>query len=96
MDSVAPILKSLGTFKITYYWQGEDEYGAMTSTGVIAQEGLTVAVDPEVIPYGTELIIDGHTYIAQDCGGAVKGNIIDIYVNEPHMEMYYTEVYVKE
>lgn len=51
----------------------------ITATGTKATEGRTIAVDPKVIPYGTEVIIDGHTYIAEDCGGAVKGNAIDIY-----------------
>lgn len=68
----------------------------MTSTGVIAEEGRTIAVDPTVIPYGTEVMIDGHVYIAEDCGGAVKGNVIDIFVNEPRMERHYKEVFVKE
>ena len=54
-------------------------YGAHTSTGVLACEGRTVAVDPKVIPYGTEIEIDGNIYIAEDCGGSVKGNKIDIY-----------------
>ena len=87
---------SLGYFKITYYWVGEDEWGPMTSTGVIAQEGRTIAVDPTVIPYGTIVLIDGIEYIAEDCGGAVKGNVIDIYVNQPRNEMYYTEIYILE
>ena len=39
-------------------------------------EGQTIAVDPRVIPYGTKVIIGG-----QDCGGAIQGNHIDIYVN---------------
>ena len=82
--------------KITYYWLGEDEFGSMTSTGVTASEGRTIAVDPELIPYGSEVMIDGHTYIAEDCGSAVKGKVIDIYVEKPHMDMYYTDVYVKE
>ena len=86
---------SLGQFKITFYWPGEDEYGSMTSTGVTAKEGRTVAVDPTVIPYGTEIKIDGHIYVAEDCGSAVKGKIIDIFVEEPKQEMYYTEVYVR-
>lgn len=51
----------------------------ITATGTKATEGRTIAVDPRVIPYGTEVIIDGHTYIAEDCGGAVKGKAIDIY-----------------
>lgn len=86
---------SLGIFKITYYWEGEDEWGAMTATGVIAQEGRTIAVDPSIIPYGSEIMINGHIYIAEDCGGAVNGNVIDIFVNEPRQEMYYGEIYIQ-
>ena len=68
----------------------------MTSTGVIAKEGRTIAVDPTIIPYGTRVVIDNHEYIAEDCGSAVKGKVIDIYVEEPLEEMYYTEVFIKE
>lgn len=86
----------LGEFKITYYWPGEDSYGSATSTGVTAQEGRTVAVDPNIIPYGSEIMIDGHIYIAEDTGSALKGNrTIDIFVNSPKEEMYYTSVYIR-
>ena len=54
-------------------------YGRNTATGAIATEGVTVAVDPNIFPYGTEITIDGNTYIAQDCGGGVNGNHIDIF-----------------
>ena len=37
-------------------------------------------MDPSVIPYGTEVMIEGHTYVAEDCGGAVNGNHLDIVV----------------
>lgn len=40
---------------------------------------MTIATDPDVIPLGTEVEIDGHIYIAQDVGGAVSGNRIDLY-----------------
>lgn len=53
----------------------------ITSTGAKATAGRTIAVDPSIIPYGTEVIINGHTYVAEDCGGAVKGNDIDIFFN---------------
>lgn len=51
----------------------------ITASGTKAKQGRTVAVDPRYIPYGTKIIIDGQTYIAEDCGCAVKGDKIDIY-----------------
>lgn len=53
----------------------------ITATGTKATAGRTIAVDPSVIPYGTKVKINGNTYIAEDCGGAVKGNGIDIFFN---------------
>lgn len=50
-----------------------------TATGVKATQGVTIATDPDVIPMGTEVEIDGHIYIAQDVGGAISGNRIDLY-----------------
>lgn len=53
----------------------------MTSTGTVATASRTIAVDPRVIPYGSKVKIDGKEYIAEDCGGAIKGNRIDIFVD---------------
>ncbi len=55
----------------------------ITSTGKVPQVGRTIAVDPKVIPYGTRVYIPalGQTYIAEDCGGAIKGNKIDIFMS---------------
>lgn len=93
-------LTSLGVFKITYYCpcsSCSDGYGSMTSTGVIAQPNHTIAVDPSVIPYGTRVAIDGTVYVAEDCGGGVNGNHIDIYVthhsNIPVQGVFYKEVF---
>lgn len=43
-------------------------------------EGYSIAVDPTVIPYDSVVrSTDGTEYRADDCGGAIKGNHIDIY-----------------
>ncbi|SCH72447.1 Cell wall-binding protein yocH precursor [uncultured Clostridium sp.] len=55
---------------------------SITSTGTIPKWG-TIAVDPSVIPYGSRVYIPQFdmTFIAEDCGGAIKGNKIDIFMN---------------
>lgn len=58
-----------------------------TATGTLATEGRTIAVDPKSIPYGTRVLLiwpDGtqHSYIAEDCGGGVNGNHIDVFFND--------------
>jgi uncharacterized protein YabE (DUF348 family) len=65
-----------------------------------ASRASTVAVDPRVIPLGTKLYVVGYGYaIAADTGGAVKGNIIDLYFPPDKMGIglwstRYTDVYV--
>ena len=56
---------------------------SITSTGKRPKWG-TIAVDPTVIPYGTKVYIPqfNKTFIAEDCGGAIKGNKIDIFMND--------------
>lgn len=81
-------LKSLGTFTITAYCpciKCCDKDDGITATGVKATAGRTIAVDPNVIPYGTELFIDGFTYRAEDTGGSIKGRKLDIFFNN-HLE----------
>ena len=55
----------------------------ITSTGTTPKWG-TIAVDPSVIPYGTKVYIPqfDKTFIAEDTGSAIKGNKIDIYMND--------------
>ena len=54
----------------------------ITKTGTTATEGRTIAVDPDKIPLGSKVTIDGKEYIAEDIGGAIKGNRIDIYFDK--------------
>ncbi len=49
--------------------------------GVQLKAGVSIAADTDLFPFGTELIIDGKTYVVQDRGGSIKGNKIDIYFN---------------
>lgn len=58
--------------------------GGNTASGTVPTAGRTVGVDPEVIPLGTTVYIDGQAYRAEDTG-AFTGNIIDIYM-ESHEE----------
>lgn len=64
------------TFEATAYtWTGY-----RTATGTWPSRG-TVAVDPEVIPLGTKIWVEGYgEAVAEDTGGLVKGNIIDVYL----------------
>ena len=51
----------------------------ITATGTRVKEGRTVAVDPKVIPLGSEVLINGHVYIAEDTG--VSGNAVDVFID---------------
>ena len=53
----------------------------ITATGTVPKYG-TIAVDPTVIPYGTKVYIKelDKIFTAEDCGGAIKGNKIDIFM----------------
>lgn len=61
-------------------------YGNATASGVMPRAYHTIAVDPSIIPLGTTVEIQGlGTYVAEDTGGAIRGNIIDIYFDS-HQE----------
>lgn len=77
--------ESLGKFTLTAYCGCAACCGktdGITSTGTKAKAGRTIAVDPKVIAYGTELVINGHEYVAEDCGGNIKGKHVDIYFDD--------------
>lgn len=55
--------------------------GGTTAMGTRARVG-EIAVDPRVIPLGTNVYIEGvGARRAEDTGGNIKGNTIDIYMN---------------
>lgn len=76
--------RKLGRFTLS--WYSPKELGKTspsqlkTSTGTIPKEGRTIAVDPKVIPYGSIVYIQDYGYyIAEDCGGDIKSNRIDVF-----------------
>jgi 3D (Asp-Asp-Asp) domain-containing protein len=72
----------LGRFKLTAY-SGPQLGQALpiTATGTTARAGRTVAVDPKIIPLGSRVYIEGiGERIAEDVGGGIKGNHIDVYL----------------
>lgn len=108
-------LWSLGEFKITAYCPCEkccgywatvrpsDENGepiVYTASGKIAVQGVTVAADTSILPFGTVLVIGEHEYTVQDRGGMVKGNHVDIYFDSHEAAKewgtQYMEIFVKE
>ena len=70
--------------KVTAYADGIGgvPLGARTYSGTRTRWGV-VAVDPKVVPIGSALLIEGYegtTFIAEDVGGAIKGETIDIWL----------------
>ena len=81
--------QKLENFQITYYCPCEiccDKASKVTASGTPVAEGKTIATDPNVIPYGTKVIIGGDVFTAEDTGRKVQGNQISIYVNN-HAEV---------
>lgn len=91
-------LISLGEFKITHYCSCSKCCGkgdGITYTGAKATVGRTIGVDPKVIPLGSTVYIDGQAYVAEDTGGGIKGNRIDMFVGS-HQEAIEKGVYESE
>ncbi len=84
--------KNLGSFRLSFYCSCEkccgEAYAGKTKSGTNVTEGRTIAVDPDVIPLGSRVYIDGYgLFIAEDIGGAIKEQKIDIAVSD-HAHAY--------
>lgn len=102
LSDTETFLEFIGQFKISHYCCEPYKHicgdgKGLTRTGIPVHPGL-ISVDPNVIPLGSIVMIDGTEYIAEDTGGMIKGNKIDMAV-ETHQEalnlgVYYTDVYL--
>lgn len=81
-----PYVHFLNRTRITCYLPT----GNRTFTGNVPHFG-TLAVDPRIIPLGADVIISGIPTIfhAEDTGGLVKGNHVDIFVYTMKQAYYY-------
>lgn len=67
----------LRTMELTAY----THTGNLTKTGVKPSRGM-IAVDPKVIPLGSDVFIEGIGWVkATDTGGDIKGNRIDLFLD---------------
>lgn len=95
----------LGEFRITSYcncvicceqWAGL----GTTASGTHVTEGRTIAVDPNVIPLGSKVEFNNNVFVAEDVGGAIKQNHIDVYIDGHQRALSYSgagmrDVYIK-
>ncbi len=79
-DAVAKEL----TVEATAYTAECEGCSGITATGVNLNENpdaKVIAVDPNVIPLGSKVYVEGYGYAtAEDTGGAIKGNRIDVFI----------------
>jgi len=83
-EVLEPQMVSVGEYELTAYCSCEiccGEYAdGYTFTGEKATEGITVAADPDSIPLGTSIYIEGvGERVVQDIGGSILGKRIDVY-----------------
>lgn len=65
----------------TAYSRNEPGLSNFTASGIdLSQNPNVIAVDPSIIPLGTNVYVEGYGYaVAGDTGGAIGGNIIDVH-----------------
>ena len=83
VEGLEGILSEAEVYQITAYADSCGNGDGYTATMARPTVGRTIAVDPRKIPLGSRVWIEGlGVFIAEDIGGAVKGNVIDVYVGD--------------
>ncbi|MDN5342386.1 MAG: hypothetical protein PWP28_1261 [Oceanotoga sp.] len=93
-DPLKLFFRIRGDYKATYYTEWDDKlvYSPtfrLTRSGKKPENWRTIAADPEELPLGTVVYIpelkdmpNNGFFVVEDTGGKIKGNKIDIYVND--------------
>jgi 3D (Asp-Asp-Asp) domain-containing protein/LysM repeat protein len=72
------------TVTATAYTANCEGCSGITATGIDLKanpNAKVISVDPNVIPLGSKVYVDGYGYAtAADTGGAIKGNVIDVFI----------------
>jgi 3D (Asp-Asp-Asp) domain-containing protein len=76
----------LGEYEVTAYCPCAACCGistGITASGEMAVEGVTIAADWDVLPMGKAIEIEGiGVRVVQDTGGAIKGNRLDLFMDD--------------
>ncbi len=87
------------TVKSTAYTAYCEGCSGVTKTGVNLRQNpneKVIAVDPNVIPLGSKVYVEGYGYAtAADIGGAIDGNEIDIFFPEEQTALNWGVKFVK-
>ncbi len=85
-----------GEFDVSYYTAGVESTGktpadpfyGITASGDFVLEGYTAAADWAVFEPGTRLFIEGVGFrVVRDSGSAIKGNKLDIFVDDVNVAL---------
>lgn len=68
----------------TAYSRNQESLSNFTFSGIdLRENSRVIAVDPNVIPLGSKIFVPGYgEYVAGDTGGAIKGNRIDVHMED--------------
>lgn len=96
------VWKCVGVFRVSAYSYAECAGGesCRTATGTAPRAYITVAADPNVIPAGTRIKLEGvGECVVEDTGGAITGKRLDLFVGHDDPMQWgvrYKKVYIKE
>lgn len=67
--------------QVTAYSPYDEGVSGICTDGTPAVPYESMAVDTDVIPLGSVVVVPGlGTFVAHDTGGAIRGNIVDVYL----------------